>query len=329
MSLTSPIFPLSSRGRFFREWGDSFWREENLNFKMKVGATLLVVGCPLMVWAGPFAPSAGEEGSTAVALDDASVVGWATTVVDYQPDASVDEAWTDSSNALGPAEGNSFQVCSLGPGGTLTVSFGRTFSDGPGPDLAVFENSFSRTFLELAFVEVSSDGVNFFRFPNRSLTPQPVGSMGAVDATDIDGLASKYVQGFGTPFDLSDLQPSPLLDLEKVSHVRLVDVIGGTSVDSEGSVIYDPFPTTGSAGFDCDAIALLERAEIEILACGVEGEDFRLRWEAEIGEEYFVMGSTSLEEWSEVASLEAEEEEEEVLVAIGAERFRFFRVETR
>ena len=296
---------------------------------MKIKTTITLVSFPLVAWAGPFAPSAREEGTTAVAIEDARIAGWATTVVDYQPDSSVDEAWRNSSLALGPAEGNSFAICSLGPGGTLTVSFGRSFSDGPGFDLAVFENAFSRTFLELAFVEVSSDGVNFFRFPNRSLTSQPVGAFGAVDATEVDGLAGKYAQGFGTPFDLADLEPSLMLDLNQVTHVRLVDVVGGTSVDSEDSVIFDPFPTTGSAGFDCDAIALLETPVIEILSSGVEGENFQLRWQAEIGEEYAVVASTNLENptWTEVVRVEAEGEEEEVLIPMASETLRFFRVE--
>lgn len=300
-----------------------------MNFKMRITATSFFVLCPFVVWAGPFAPSAGEVGSTAVSNSDPRIVGWATAVADYQPGASVDAAWQDSSQALGPAEGLSFGICSLGPGGTLTVSFAAPFSNGPGPDLAVFENSFSRTFLELAFVEVSSDGVNFFRFPNRSVTAEPVSGFGGVDATDIDGLAGKYAQGFGTPFDLSDLEPSLLLDLNRVSHVRLVDVIGGDSIDTEGDVIFDPFPTVGSAGFDCDGIAIMETPEIKMLSCGIDGQNFELQWQAEIGEEYSVQATASLAEpnWTEVATVVADEEQEQASIAVTTTATRFFRVQ--
>ena len=56
-----------------------------------------------------------------------------------------------------------------------TVTFASPIYNGEGPDFAVFENGFDIDdeydptgvlhFLELAFVEVSSDGENFFRFP--------------------------------------------------------------------------------------------------------------------------------------------------------------------
>jgi hypothetical protein len=115
-------------------------------------------------------------------------------------------------------------------------------ANGAGADFAVFENSFSDTFLELAWVEVSNDGTNFVRFTNHSLTANPVPFLGgSIDATNLDGLAGKYRAGFGTPFDLADV------GLTQVTHVRLVDVIGnGMAFDSDNHVIYDPFPTSGS-----------------------------------------------------------------------------------
>ena len=64
---------------------------------------------------------------------------------------------------------------SLGDGGTVVLTFPQPIGDVPGPDFAVFENGFkafdNSFFLELAHVEVSSDGVNFYRFPSSSLTP--------------------------------------------------------------------------------------------------------------------------------------------------------------
>jgi hypothetical protein len=105
--------------------------------------------------------------------------------------------------------------------------------------------------LELAYVEVSSDGNSFFRFDNDSLTPDPVAAFGAVDPTNVDGFAGKHKRGYGTPFDLKDV------GLNHATHVRLVDIVGdGTHLDTSGDVIYDPYPTIGSAGFDMDAIGV-------------------------------------------------------------------------
>jgi len=39
--------------------------------------------------------------------------------------------------------------------------------------------------------------------------------------------------------------------------VRIIDIIGdGTFIDSESNVIYDPYPTVSSAGFDLDAVGV-------------------------------------------------------------------------
>lgn len=280
------------------------------------------------VQGGPFPPAAEEEGSDAVSNDEARIVGWATTVESYEPDVSVSESFQDSSQALGPAEGTSFEVCSLGPGGSLTVSFGRAISNRLGPELAVFENSFSDTFLELAFVEVSSDGVHFVRFPSQSLTPAAVGSFGAVDPTDVSGLAGKYRQGFGTPFDFSDLPEDPFLDLGAVRFVRLVDVTGGQVNDSSGNVIYDPFPTVVSAGFDCDGIALLAPQSVPVSDSEVTEGEFTLSWQSEIGLRYAVEASASLmsDDWSELASWIADEEKLSFSFSIDGVSRQFFRV---
>ena len=43
-----------------------------------------------------------------------------------------------------------------------------------------------------------------------------------------------------------------------VRWVRLVDIVGdGSCTDSFGRVIYDPYPTEGSAGFDLDAVGVI------------------------------------------------------------------------
>ena len=70
-----------------------------------------------------------------------------------------------------------------------------------------FENSFSDDFLELAFVEVSSNGIDFYRFNSISLTQENVQieTFGLIDARQIHNLAGKYRGMFGVPFDLSEL----------------------------------------------------------------------------------------------------------------------------
>lgn len=212
--------------------------------------------------AGPFAPAAGQAGSTAISKDDSRIVQWATGTQDYLPGTGVDATWKTPEKALGKAVGDSYDVVVLGDNGRITLTFGGYITNGAGADFAVFENSFSDTFLELGWVEVSSDGANFFRFPNYSFTSKPVAGFGSVDTTNIDGLAGKYRQGYGTPFDLDVLSGTVGLDVNKVQYVRIVDIVGnGSSFDSAGNAIYDPYPTTGSAGFDLEAVGVIHFAQ--------------------------------------------------------------------
>ena len=52
---------------------------------------------------------------------------------------------------------------------------------------------------------------------------------------------------------------------EKNNQVRLVDIVGdGTYQDSSGDVIYDPFPTAESAGFDLDAIGVIHQGNVPV-----------------------------------------------------------------
>ncbi|MEM7391028.1 MAG: PEP-CTERM sorting domain-containing protein [Verrucomicrobiota bacterium] len=215
----------------------------------------LSVSCP----AGPYAPAANQSGSTALNLGSGCFVGWATGWTNYIVGTDCDFFWQTPPLALGQPLGDSFDIVCLGDGGEITMTFDIPIADGPGFDFAVFENSINDTFLELAYVEVSSDGANFFRFPNDSLTPNPVPSFGGLDPTDVTGLASKYQQGYGTPFDLNQLAGvSPLLDLQNIRWVRMVDIVGdGTYTDTSGDVIYDPHPTLGSAGFDLEAVGVI------------------------------------------------------------------------
>ena len=210
-----------------------------------------------------YPPPAGQPGSLAVPADDPAIVGWATEVDRVTFGDEVDEEWQDTDQALGPAEGTSSDVVCLGRGGQITLGFSPPIADGPGADLAVFENSFSETFLDLGLVEVSSDGEHYLRFAHAYLGHEPVDAYGNLDTGMVGGLAGKYRQGFGTPFDLAVFAQAPevlagQVDLQAIRYVRIVDVIGdGSTLDSFGHPIYDPYPTTGSAGFDLDAVAVL------------------------------------------------------------------------
>lgn len=216
-----------------------------------------------------FAPAAGIAGTTAMHKDSSAFVAWATRchVVRGLQDISVTTgAYAnvgDSSAVFGIA--GTTGVVSLGDNGYAVVEFANPIMDGPGPDLAVFENSFNDSFLELAFVEVSSDGGTFFRFPaisNTDVSTQ-TGSFGSTDPTMIHNLAGKYRSLYGTPFDLADIPDNLLLDKQAITHVKVIDVVGcvqalyGTR-DKNNQIVNDPWPTAfGSGGFDLDAVGVI------------------------------------------------------------------------
>lgn len=212
-----------------------------------------------------YPPPAGQKGSEAIAMDDERIVAWASDVTQVQFGEDVDEQWQEKDLALGPAQGTSTDILCLGRGGSVVLQFNPPITDGPGYDFAVFENGINDTFLELASVEISSDGKTFVAFATAYLGTSPIDTYGSVDTTMVGGLAGKYRAGFGTPFDLSLLEFAPEvlcgeLDLKQVRYVRIKDVIGdGSQLDSFAHPIYDPYPTTGSAGFDLDAIAVLNQ----------------------------------------------------------------------
>ncbi len=232
----------------------------------------------------PTAPAAGQSGSTAIHRNSASFVAWADGYTDMVfGEDSNNPQFRNPAVALGKAEGVNSGVVCLGRDGRITLTFSQGIADGVGFDFAVFENAFDDTFLELAFVEVSSDGLHFVRFPHFSNTPALVPKDGKVYPFQIYGYAGKYAIGYGTPFDLSELiavsnsivagghsltaeyvtdfsANMPHLDLSNVQYVRLVDVVGdGNTPDCEGFPIYDPYKTTGTAGFDLDAVGVIHQ----------------------------------------------------------------------
>lgn len=222
---------------------------------------------------GPYSPPAGQTGSLAIHKDSSLIDYWATSVtiargfMDYANPNLGFVSFGDSSSAIGKADGD---VVSLGDSGYAEFVFNPPIVDRAGPELAIFENSLSDDFLELAFVEVSSDGNNFVRFSSVSLTQDTmqVGGFGSLDATNLYNLAGKYRADYGTPFDLFELKDSSGLNINAITHVRVVDVIGAigqsfTSVDAQGNPINDPYPTAfASGGFDLDALAVLKPSTI-------------------------------------------------------------------
>lgn len=244
--------------------------------------------------AGPYASAADQPGTTAIAMDSPLFVAWATVVHELvrgpqdinNPSGDL-ATYGAASDALGPAQGTVFDTVSLGDGGWVTLGFDQPIRNGAGADFAVFENGFADAFKELAFAEVSSNGVDFFRFAAHSLTQTltQVGGFGLVDPTDLNNLAGKYAVGYGTPFDLEELVGvSPLLNVDAVTHVRIVDVVGRIdaapgnpayqpSLDSFGNVVNDPYSTPfPTGGFDLDAVGVIhqvpEPAAMGLLALG-------------------------------------------------------------
>jgi hypothetical protein len=224
-------------------------------------------------------------------------LGWATSVVDYSPaDQVIQAQWLDASKALGPVTGDNFGILCLGDlekaqiidgerPGSLTLKFDLQIMDGAGPDFALFENGFqvsgtTSIFAELAYVEVSSDGVNFLRFPSVSLTPGLVGAYGNVDATDVFNLVGKHCNAYGTswgtPFDLSQLKDTDevkngLVDINKIQYVRVIDIPGsGDYLDSQNHPIYDAWVTWGSGGLDFEAAGVLNGKELAVTPSSVD-----------------------------------------------------------
>jgi len=215
-----------------------------------------------------YAPAVGQTGSTAIYKDSSIIIAWASQ-------ASISRGWQNISNqslgkttvgdqnsVIGKADND---VVSLGDGGEAIIQFTTPISNGLGPDFAVFENAFDDLFLELAFVEVSSDGQHYYRFPAHSLTQanSQIGGFGQLQTTKINNLAGKYKVAYGTPFDLDELKNIAGLNVNQITHIKIIDVVGSiddayATHDTANNKINDPFPTPfPSGGFDLDAIGLM------------------------------------------------------------------------
>ena len=273
---------------------------------MKILVTLLKL-LPSLCLAGSFPGVAGSPGSDAVSKDSTAFVAWASGNLRPHYGASVDAIWRTPELAYGPATTDAFDIVCLGNGGKIVMVFPRPITDGAGADFAVFENALVAGFLEIAYVEVSSDGANFYRFPNRSEGTTLVGAFAnTMDPTHLNGLAGKYIKGFGTPFDLASLAATPLLDRKNVRFVRIVDIVGdGSRLDTTGQPIYDPTPTVGSGGFDLDAIGVIHQSfdPVKVLRSEIVAGAFILGWESNPGTTYGIETSDTMVTWTPVQTV--------------------------
>lgn len=222
-----------------------------------------------------YSPEVGQDGCIAIPMDSPLFVSWAEQ-------GQIERGWMNCADtSMSVASYGELEyafgipdpaVVSLGDAGIATFYFETNIYDGEGYDFAVFENSFDNNFLELAFVEVSSDGESFYRFPAVSLTQSDtqLGPFDYIETEKIHNLAGKYPSQWGTPFDLSDLSGFEDLNRSQISHIRIIDVVGSidtlyASYDSQGRVINDPWPTAfESGGFDIDAIGIIHQNPLSI-----------------------------------------------------------------
>lgn len=235
-----------------------------------IGAVLLTLSLPLAALAAFL--DTGQTNSE-VLRSNGQISAWADAVVDARrgpldyADPSLGLASLGSPTDVLGDSGTPF---SLGDGGSITLGFPMSIENGPGTDLVVFENSFAfggEVFAELAFVEVSSNGVDFARIPSISRIDRDLSAFDGIQSDEVYNLAGNFEGGTG--FDLDDLVAaadplvtSGVVDPMDIRHVRIVDVIGDranqSSVDYFGHAVADPYPTAfASGGFDLTGVAVM------------------------------------------------------------------------
>ncbi len=226
-----------------------------------------------------FPPQVGFAGTTAIHKDNSVFIEWATSVnitLGYQNVANVSSGFANfgsENDAIGIADGTP-NIVSLGDGGEAIVQFEHAITNGNGYDFAIFENGFLEqegselAFLELAFVEVSTDGVEYVRFPaiTEIDATNQIDGFGFINARYLHNFAGKYINNYGTPFDLQDLLPlisGTTVDLNNINYIKIIDVIGTidtnyATYDSQNNIVNDPYPTEfASGGFDLDAVGVI------------------------------------------------------------------------
>ncbi len=247
----------------------------------------IILFFPFIVFA-QYDPPAGQAGSKAIYKDSNAFVAWATGCTlnrGWQniADTSIGKTTVGDASSIKGIPNN--DVISLGDGGTIILTFSSPIFNGSGPDFAIFENGFNDGFLELAFVEVSSDGNNYYRFASisNSDTTSQYDNAANTDATKIYNLASKYRGRYGNPFDLEELKNISGLNVNQIKYIKLIDVVGSINDsfctrDSRGYKINDPWPTPfPSSGFDLDAVGVIH--DLDHTGIGVIGHNADHRYQ--------------------------------------------------
>ncbi len=220
---------------------------------------------------GQWDPAGGEAGSFGVHRQDIRLARWADSAVvlrGWRDISKKDSGYVsggDVSNIYGSPDN---YTLSLGDSGSVIIFLKEPVKNIDGFDFVVFENGFawfSGYFLELAFVEVSTDGSKFVRFPAQTIadTLKQYTNNAAMDPSQYFNLAGKHQAPYGTPFDLEQLSDSNGIDTDSIHFIRLIDVVGTIDPqmgarDINGRIINDPWPTAFDiGGFDLDAVGVL------------------------------------------------------------------------
>lgn len=248
----------------------------------KIGVTLIFI----LVLANLSYSQTFPEGTPAIHRDSSIISGWASQIEIIRGyiniadtaqtftsgDITSNKAWFGApENALGKADG---QLVSFGDAGYAIIQFEAPLINAPGPDFAVFSNAmfsppnqFSKSFVEPAFVEVSSNGTDFERFPAISYmqTETQVSSFEAVEWELYQNFAGLFPVFYGVPFDLEDIEGT-VVNINNITHVKIIDAVGCinpefATYDSEGNIVNSAWPTPfHTGGFDLDAVAVINSA---------------------------------------------------------------------
>ena len=150
----------------------------------------------------------------APAMTDENIVAWAK---------GVETSVTTGSyfNAIGQANTTKFVALQ---NGTATLTFDRPIKNESGADFLIFANESGSQ--GQAFVEVSSDGVNFFRFNAKTSVLQT---------------------GYGTAYDLDSLSDNDSLDK---NNIRLIRLVGDGNFNLAGIGVYNAGEQYSIADFE-------------------------------------------------------------------------------
>jgi hypothetical protein len=187
---------------------------------------------------------------------------YATRIVSFDPGPGAGYGQDKLPNVvLGPPSGGgldhgSLDVLSLGKGGSIVLGFERyAITDGPGPDLVVFENPFwpngdaSKVYAEPGQVSVSEDGQSWATFPCDATGDGDghfPGCAGVTPTLVYDPKTTIPIDPAVTGGDVFDLAD---VGLTTANFVRVVDV------SNNGEA-----PT---AGFDLDAVGIINTEPLD------------------------------------------------------------------